>query len=99
MAFTVQVFCLVSIICGHFCAKLAENDEASETDFDYIHHDHPATLAIMNNVHKRCPEITRLYNLSEASVQGRALAVIEISENPGKHVASKNFKTMIQRIF
>lgn len=57
--------------------------------YEYIHHDHPATMAILKEVNKKCPDITRLYNLSETSVEGRELAVIEMTENPGKHVASE----------
>lgn len=57
--------------------------------FQYIHHDHPATVAILKDVNKKCPEITRIYNLSETSVEGRELIVIEMTEEPGKHVAKK----------
>ena len=68
---------------------LGSEKETQTEDFEYIHHDHPATLAILDKVHKKCPEITRVYNLSETSVQGRELVVIEMTEEPGKHITSK----------
>lgn len=37
----------------------------------------------------RCPDITRLYTLSEPSVNGIPLYVLEITDNPGKHELSK----------
>ena len=41
----------------------------------------------------RCPDITRLYTLSEPSVNGIPLYVLEITDNPGKHELSKTLKT------
>ncbi|KAK6187834.1 hypothetical protein SNE40_005771 [Patella caerulea] len=41
--------------------------------------------AVINDVHKKCPEITRIYNLDHQSVQGRNLTVLEITDNPGTH--------------
>ncbi|KAK7484686.1 hypothetical protein BaRGS_00024094 [Batillaria attramentaria] len=61
----------------------------SEQEFAYIHHDHPATIALMKSVHEKCPDISRLYNLTETSVEGRELIVIELTENPGHHVPGK----------
>lgn len=46
----------------------------------------------MDRVHRRCPDITRLYNLSgnpDTTVEGRKLAVIIISDNPGRHEIGK----------
>ena len=37
----------------------------------------------------RCPDITRLYTLSEPSVNGIPLYVLEITDHPGKHELSK----------
>ncbi|XP_055931253.1 carboxypeptidase E-like [Argiope bruennichi] len=36
-------------------------------------------------VHKQCPNITRVYELSQPSVNGWPLVVIEFTEHPGKH--------------
>ena len=68
---------------------LGSKSETETDDFEYIHHDHPATLAILDKVHKKCPDITRLYNLTETSVENRELIVIEMTEEPGKHITSK----------
>ena len=45
----------------------------------------PTTL----QVHNRCPDITRLYTLSETSVNGIPLYVLEFTDNPGRHELSK----------
>ena len=37
----------------------------------------------------RCPDITRLYTLSETSVNGVPLYVLEFTDHPGKHEISK----------
>ena len=39
--------------------------------------------------HFRCPDITRLYTLSEPSVNGIPLYVLEFTDNPGKHELCK----------
>ena len=39
--------------------------------------------------HCRCPDITRLYTLSETSVNGVPLYVLEFTDRPGKHELSK----------
>ena len=36
-------------------------------------------------VHNRCPDISRLYTLSEPSVLGVPLYVLEFSDHPGHH--------------
>lgn len=56
--------------------------------FEFLHHDTEAMLDALEDVHKRCPEITRLYSIGE-SVEGRPLTVIEFSTNPGKHETLK----------
>ena len=47
-------------------------------------------LDVMYDVHRRCPEITKIYNLSEKTNQNRSLTVIEITDNPGVHEIGKN---------
>ncbi|KAK7112674.1 carboxypeptidase E-like [Littorina saxatilis] len=71
------------------CLALVQASEPEKINFESIHHDHPATVALLDEVNKKCPEITRLYNLSEPSVQGRELIVIEMTEEPGKHIIKK----------
>ena len=43
--------------------------------------------------HFRCPDITRLYTLSEPSVNGIPLYVLEFTDNPGKHELCKYYVT------
>ena len=57
-----------------------------EEDTIFFHHDFEKMVELMEEVHKACPEITRLYNLTEPSVEGRNLTVLEITENPGLHI-------------
>ena len=44
-------------------------------------------------LHFRCPDITRLYTLSEPSVNGIPLYVLEFTDNPGKHELCKYYVT------
>ena len=44
--------------------------------------------------HFRCPDITRLYTLSEPSVNGIPLYVLEFTDNPGKHELCKYYLTI-----
>ncbi|XP_046340007.1 carboxypeptidase E-like [Haliotis rufescens] len=53
--------------------------------FKFIHHNYESMLDVMYDANARCPEITRIYNLSEPSVRNRSLTVIEFSDNPGTH--------------
>ena len=72
-------------------ASLVPGAEIQRDNFDYIHHDHDAMLKILKEVNEKCPDITRLYNLTETSVEGRELVVMEMTEDPGKHIPSKSF--------
>uniref|UniRef100_A0A0B6ZJP1 Peptidase M14 domain-containing protein n=1 Tax=Arion vulgaris TaxID=1028688 RepID=A0A0B6ZJP1_9EUPU len=58
-------------------------------DSIFFHHNFEQMVALMLEVNKACPEITRIYNLSEPSVEGRNLTVLEITENPGVHKPGK----------
>ena len=40
---------------------------------------------ICSQVHNKCPDISRLYTLSEPSVRGVPLYVLEFSDKPGHH--------------
>ncbi|RUS86156.1 hypothetical protein EGW08_006104 [Elysia chlorotica] len=60
-----------------------------EEDTIFFHHEFEKMVELMDEVHKACPEITRLYNLTEPSVEGRNLTVLEITENPGVHIPGK----------
>ncbi|KAH9505198.1 hypothetical protein Btru_058934 [Bulinus truncatus] len=67
-----------------------ENAKESSSDASiFTHHPYEKMIALMLEVNRACPEITRIYNLSEPSVQGRNLTVLEITENPGAHKPGK----------
>lgn len=53
--------------------------------FEFKHHDNDEMVAVLEDVHSRCPNITQLYTLSEKSVLGVPLYVIEFSTYPGHH--------------
>lgn len=48
------------------------------------HHDYVEMLAVMKETNEKCPDITRLYNLTGKTVRGRELAVIEFSDFRGE---------------
>ncbi|CAG5115652.1 unnamed protein product [Candidula unifasciata] len=67
----------------------AGSAENTTSDSIFFHHTFEQMVALMFEVNRACPEITRVYNLSEPSVQGRNLTVLEITENPGVHEPGK----------
>lgn len=52
---------------------------------EFKHHNNTELASVLQRVHNRCPDITRLYTLSEPSVNGIPLYVLEVSDMPGKH--------------
>lgn len=57
--------------------------------FEYKHHNNEELLQVLQNVNAECPNITRIYTLSETSVLGVSLYVIEFSTKPGHHELRK----------
>eukprot|EP00117_Sycon_ciliatum_P049085 scpid23739/ scgid3551/ Carboxypeptidase D; Metallocarboxypeptidase D; gp180 len=64
----------------------ATNDVSSDLykPARFSHHDHKALLKTLQDINRRFPHLTRLYDIGK-SAEGRTLAVLEISDNPGKH--------------
>lgn len=62
---------------------------ASSHQFQYKHHNNRELPQILEEVHEVCPNITRVYTLSETSVLGVPLYVIEFSTRPGYHEICK----------
>jgi len=52
---------------------------------EFKHHNNTEMAAVLQQVHNRCPDISRLYTLSESSVLGVPLYVLEFSDHPGHH--------------
>jgi len=63
------------------CLSLA----AIHCNIEFKHHNNTQLAAILQQVHNKCPDVTRLYTLSEPSVQGVPLYVLEFSDKPGHH--------------
>jgi len=57
----------------------------AQAKVEFKHHNNTEMAEILQQVHNRCPYITRLYTLSEPSVNGIPLYVLEITDHPGKH--------------
>lgn len=72
----VGVFCLV--LCSVIASVAAGN-------VDFKHHNNTEMAEVLQQIHNRCPDITRLYTLSETSVNGIPLYVLEFTDHPGKH--------------
>lgn len=49
------------------------------------HHSNEEIFQIMDRVHRRCPDITYVYDLSLKTALGRPLKVIVFSDNPSVH--------------
>ena len=56
---------------------------------EYRHHNNEELEEVLSMIHHRCPNITRVYTLSERSVRGIPLYVIEFSTKPGYHQLCK----------
>ncbi|KAF7266981.1 hypothetical protein GWI33_019761 [Rhynchophorus ferrugineus] len=57
--------------------------------FEFKHHDNQELFHALRDVNTRCKNITKMYGLSEPSVLGIPLYVIEFSTRPGRHQALK----------
>ncbi|KAJ8920476.1 hypothetical protein NQ315_005344 [Exocentrus adspersus] len=53
--------------------------------FQFKHHNNEELLQVLQDVNIRCPNISRIYTLSETSVLGVPLYMIEFSTKPGHH--------------
>lgn len=67
-------------------------------DFEFKHHDNKELNEVLQEVNSKCPDITRLYELSERSVTGWPLTVIEISDKPGQHEHCKFLTLYVYRL-
>jgi Zinc carboxypeptidase. len=56
---------------------------------EFKHHNNEELQQVLSAIHHKCPNITRVYTLSERSVQGVPLYVIEFSTKPGYHQLCK----------
>lgn len=63
--------------------------------FQFKHHDNDELLRVLQDVNSKCPNITRIYTLSENSVLGVPLYVIEFSPKPGHHEACELYLSFI----
>lgn len=57
--------------------------------FEFKHHNNEELLKVLEDVNVKCPNITRIYTLSETSVLGVPLYLIEFSTKPGHHELCK----------
>lgn len=62
---------------------------AASSGFEFKHHDNQELLQVLQDVNMRCPNISRIYTLSETSVLDVPLYVIEFSTKPGHHQICK----------
>ena len=62
---------------------------AGTLQFQLKHHNNEELLQVLQDVNSRCPNITRIYTLTETSVLGTPLYLIEFSTKPGHHEISK----------
>ena len=70
---------------GIFLTKRSTDETSIPSSFEFKHHDNKELNEVLQSVHQRCPNITRLYELSERSSNGWPLTVIEFSTHPGHH--------------
>ena len=61
----------------------------TSAEFIWKHHNNEELPQILEEVHEKCPNITKVYTLTEPSVRNVTLYVIEFSDNPGCHQTCK----------
>lgn len=75
------------------------NCESVKPVYEFKHHDNAELNEVLQKINKKCPDITRLYELRERSVRGWPLTVIEISDKPGRHEFRKYNLTEVRLKF
>jgi len=70
---------------GVFLVLFSVLVNASAGNVEFKHHNNTEMAEVLQQIHNRCPDITRLYTLSETSVNGVPLYVLEFTDRPGKH--------------
>lgn len=71
-----------------FCLLLVPNESSilsSEPKTLENHHDNKEVFDLIDQVNKKCPDITYVYDLGLKSVKGLPLRVIVFSDNPSEH--------------
>ncbi len=63
-------------------------------EIEFKHHNNTELAEALQHVHNKCPDITRLYTLSETSVNGIPIYGLEITDKPGKHELRKTLQYM-----
>lgn len=63
---------------------------SSVSAIEFKHHDNYELNQILLDVQRKCPNLTRVYELNQRSIAGWPLTVIEISDFPGLHEISKS---------
>lgn len=82
------LFSIFNII---YSLPLDSISKSAEDDFVFKHHNNEELVQVLNAIHQKCPDITRVYTLAEKSVLGVPLTVIEFSDHPGVHKLRKLF--------
>jgi carboxypeptidase E len=79
----IRYFLTVSIVLtAYVCAASILSEKSTILD---NHHTNEEVFSIIDQVNKKCPDITYVYDLGLKSVKGIPLRVIVFSDNPSKH--------------
>lgn len=65
--------------------QLGQCRQSDDDHYVYKHHNNLELNVLLQKINTKCPSISRLYQLTERSVNGWPLTVIELSTNPGQH--------------
>ncbi len=72
---------------------LIEGSICEEQGYELAHHhNYEDMVNVMEKVHEKCPDVTKLYHLEgnpDHTVQGRKLMVLIISDKPETHELGK----------
>lgn len=90
-----QVIATTTLLClaiGLSSIELAAGIGSKSDRFQWKHHDNLELNQVLQQVAERCAPIARLYELSDRSLNGWPLTVLELSGQPGTHETRKHYE-------
>lgn len=86
------IMALYPFLCLVFCLTVS-------AEFVWKHHNNEELPLVLEEVHQKCPNISRIYALTEPSVCNVPLYVIEFSDTPGFHQPCKFFLRYLHSVY
>lgn len=89
---TLSIFYVKAGLFGAWKEAATEHEDDAKWS---VYHNQKSLENVLVDIHKKCLKNTRIYSIGK-SVEGRELAVMEFSTEPGFHKTRKNIKKVYQ---